>query len=901
MAAPRSDHRSVRAAVRLFAALHSLLPRWYRRRHGRAAVSLFAALAEEARRERGVAGLLRVLVASAVDLLRRAPGQHGAGLPTPVGGPGGRSRSSMLADGVSAVRLAVRGLARQPVHSIAVVLTLALATGATTAIASVADAVLFRPLPYADPGDLYRMANTYSGERVGAQVSYPDWVDVRNGTGVFSASAMFASWSATLTGQGDPVIEPGVLVSAGFFGTLGLQPALGRGFLPEEDIDGRDDVVVLGYGLWQRVFDGDPSVIGRSITLEGRPHVIVGVGPASLPDYLPGIGEAHIYRPLGFEQSASAPSRGNESYSVVVRLAEGVSHERADAAIGAVMADIERDFPDSNAGQSMRVEAFREDTVADARPAMFVFVGAVIVLLLIAVVNVVNLMLARAADRRGDLAMRSVLGAGRTRIAGQLIGEALILALAGGALGWWVAVLGSRLLVTAGSASIPLVRTVTMDARILVFTAAVCAITGIVTGLVVATRSTAGSPGRVLIEAGNGGRSTGGRRGSRLRQSLVTAQVALCVVLVIGAALLGRSLDRLTRVDPGFDTRVVSFRLLPTQGTYPDDPSLVAYYDAILEGVRAIPGVQAAATVGATPLSGRSVCGTLYAEEDPHRFDGQDMCAEVRPVSPDYFDVMGIPLAAGRSFGPADDSVAPLVGLVSETTAALLWPDQDPIGRKFTTGLRVLHEVVGVVRDVKQHSLSESTPPQTYLPDRQWVVRGRTIVLRSALALEALYPALRTAVWSVDDQIPIRDMGQLEDDVSRTIAAPRFRTLLVSSFALLALILAVIGLYGVIAGSVTSRRGEMAIRLSLGARPPAVLGLILREGGRMAIAGIGVGILAALALTRVLNSLLFGVTATDPFVFVASPLLVGVVALVANFVPAVRATRVDPAEALRGN
>jgi predicted permease len=890
---------AVRVAVRLFAMMHALLPVWYRRRHGPDAVVLFAELASDALRDHGLTGLARVLMAATFDLLRRAPAQHAA-VAASAGGRGWRTLriAESIAGFPAAMRRTLRSLFRHPAHSIAVVLTLALATGATTAIVGVADAVLLRPLPYDDPEGLFRLVGTYTGERSGS-VSYPDWIDVIEGTNELSVSALSSSWSASLTGSGEPLNAPGQLVTSKYFEILGIVPALGRFFTAGEDVAGSDDVIVLGHGLWQRRFGGDTTIVGRTVMVDGAPHTVVGVGPAALPDVLPGIGAASILRPLGLVGSADAPSRGNESYQALVRLEAGVTTARADAAIDAIMAGIERAFPRTNTGQSMRLEPFREATVASVRPALMLFVGAVVVVLVIAVVNVVGLMLARAASRGRELAMRSALGAGRARIASQLAGESLLLAAVGGAVGWWIAVGATRSLVTLGAAAIPLTQMVAMDGRILAFTTAICIAAGIATGLVTGLYASSAHPGRILTEAGGARGATSGRHTSRLRQGLVIGQVALCVLLVVSASLLVRSLGRLVRVDPGFETRVVSVRLSPASGNYPDDASIQAYFGAVVERIRAVPGILAVATVGSTPLSGSQVCGTLFAEEDPQRFAGQDMCAEVRPVSPDYFDVMGIPVIGGRRFTAADDSASPYVGIVSRTTAELLWSNRDPLGRRFNTGLGERHAVVGVVPDVKQFSLDETTPPQTYLPETQWIVRSRTVVMRAGVAPEALYPALRDAVWSVDDQIPIEGMGLLSDDVARSVAAPRFRTMLVASFAMLALVLALIGLYGVVAGSVSSRRAELAIRLSLGARPSRVLGLVLSEGCRMAFAGIAIGLVAAFALTRLLANFLFGVSTTDPLAFVAAPALVLACTLVASFSPARLAMRVDPAETLR--
>jgi putative ABC transport system permease protein len=906
------QHQRVAWGIRIFARVQRLLPLRYRQRHGADAEALFARLATEAYDKRGTRGVVTVLARALFDLATRVPIEHTSGPYAPrsvqavhaLDASPERSRPFMHI--LRSLRHALRMLRREPRHAVTIIITLAMAIGATTAIGAVADAVLIRPLPYADASNVYHMATTYSGARTDASLSYPDFVDVVANTPSLAEHALYRSWGPTLTGDGEPSAETGALVSSTFFSLLRLRPALGRFFTAEEDVHGNDAVVVLSWGFWQRRFGGANDIVGRTIDVDGSPHVVVGVGPAEFAQELPAITAAAIFRPLGYvgAPSEDLPSRGNESYQGLARLRAGVSVAQANAEIARVMAANAAAYPASNTGQGLVLEPLREASVRSARPALLVFLVAGAVVLLIAITNVVNLMLARTSDRRHDLATRAALGANRAQLSLLLVAESFVLALVGGALGLGLSVFLTRVLVSRAGDAIPLSSSLLIDGRVLALSAALTLLAGVATGLAAGLYSTRGDLQRALIEAAAGRGTTAGRRTSRVRRGLVLAQVALCVMLVICASLLLRSLHALVRVDPGFDTGVTAFRVNPPAGRFPSDADVLGFYDRVMENVRAIPGVERAATIGAMPLSRISVCGTLFAEEDPNRFDGQDMCAEVRPISPGYFGTMGIPLQRGRDFTAGDDSLGADVGLVSEGTANLLWPGQDPIGKRFATGLTEengfrLFSVIGVVPNIKQFSLDERTPPQTYLPAAQWAVRARSVVVRSAVPTVVLFPALRNAVWAVDDRVPVTRMAVLSESVERTLVSPRFRTLLIGACAVLALALAVVGLYGVIAGSVARRRGELAIRMSLGAEPARVLRLVLVEGGRLAMIGVGIGLAGAFAASRLLAGLLYGVSALDPLAFVGAPVIVLIIAALAVLVPAIRATRVDPLESLR--
>jgi putative ABC transport system permease protein len=878
-----------RLAARLYRTCLRALPREFRIANARAMEEVFTRLLAE---RESMAGVLACLVSEGADVL-------GAGL-------GMRARyatSGLLLDG----RVALRTLRRRSGFSFVVVATLALGIGANTAIFSVVSGVLLKPLPYPEPERVLRFIGTYSGNSVGPYVSYPDFRDVRDGVSAFEHAAAYSPWSATATGSGDAERLQGMQVSKGFFEALGVEAAMGRTFLDEEDVDGNDRVVVLSWGYWSRRFGADPGAVGTTLTLNGSPHTVVGVAPRDFANGLPGVGEADLWRPLGFGGMAEAdlPGRGNESYHALGRLADGITLEGARAEVRARMGAIEAEHPDTNEAQSMSLVPLHASAVEDVESALWLLLAAVVLVLAIAVTNVGSLLLGRAAAREGEFGVRVALGGGRGRVLRQLLLEGLVLSLAGAAGCLALAMVTVDPVVALASGAIPLASGIGLDSRVLAFTAAVSVGAGLLTGLTPALLLRARDLDAALRSAGARG-STSGRRELRIRRIMVGAQVALAMVLMVGAGLFVSSFARLAAVDPGVRTDVLSFRLAPRGEAYDPDEALEAFYRAVEAELVAVPGVRGVELSTGLPMSDQSACGTLFAEEDPGRFAGLDMCAEVRAVSPGYFALMGIPVEAGRGFESTDGAESESVVVINQHTADLLWPGQDPLGHRLATGLSgddlngfELFRVIGVVPDVKQFNLDEPAPPQTYLVLPQWPRVDRTVVLEVSADVPDLLPALREAVWRVDGDLPITHVAWMHELVGSTMAEPRLRTVLVGSFAGLALTLALVGLYGVLSYSVTRQRREIALRLAMGAGAPSVVRMVVGRGLGMVLPGIAIGILAAAAGSRWLEVFLFEVSGTDLAAYGVVVALTLAVALVACLVPARRGVAVDPATALR--
>lgn len=893
----------VRAALAVYRAQMRVLPAAFRRRFGDASAALFADLATDAWRRRGAAGVLGALARGVGDLLAAAVRWRWTD-PMIAGfrrrrravfpGRGGGAADAVVHE----LRRAGRGLRRRPGFTVVVVVTVAVATGASTAIFGLVDAMLLRPLPYREAGRLYGLVTTYTDKR-GPSVSWPDFSDFRAGASALDDMVAWRRWSAALTGDGEAAREPAMLVSDGFFQMLGIAMQRGRAFRAEEQRDGSDAVVVLSHGLWQRRYGGDPAIVGRSIEVGGRPHVVVGVAPVRFATGLPGIGESALWRPLGYEgvPADDLPSRGNESFGAIAHLRTGARVAQANAELGRIAADIARRFPESNTGQGVELTGLQALATEKARPALLLMLGAVALVLAIAVTNVTSLMLGRASDRARELAVCAALGAGRARLLGPALAEAAVLSVVGGGLGVALAAASLRWLIANAGAAFPLASEARLDVRVLSCALAVTAGAALLTGLATGLLST--SRRGLALHDGSARGFTAGTAHGRLRSGLVVMEVALSMMLVIAAGLVLRSMLLLTRVEPGFDDAIATFRTDPPAAFYDTRESVNDFYARLLERLSGIPGVESVATISAVPLSSVQMCGTLFAEEDPDRFEGQDMCAELRAVSRDYLRAMGIPLLRGRTFDDGDGPDAPNVVIVSESTARLLWPGRDAIGRRLSTGFAgELHEVVGIAADVKQFSLDERTPPQTYLPAAQWQQATRTVVVRAGDAASML-PVLRDAVREIDDRVPVSGLRTMGDYVRQSLAAPRFRTGLLAAFACVAMLLAVVGIYGVLAHSVNQRRREMAIRKSVGARGADVVGLVLGDGLRLAVLGVALGAAGALAAGGVLRGLLFGVTARDPAVFIAVPVLLLAVAAAASLIPALRAMRTDAMRVLR--
>ncbi|MFL5578190.1 MAG: ABC transporter permease [Gemmatimonadaceae bacterium] len=798
------------------------------------------------------------------------------------------------------LRFAARGLLRRPGFTAAVVATLALGIGANAAIFSVVNAVLLRPLPYGDPDRLVMVWGRYPDfGRTGT--SLPDFTDWRAGT--TGSFAEMAAWHGTLfnlTGQGEPEQLRADRVSANFFPALGVRPALGRGFLPEEEkVGGDDDVVVLSHALWQRRFAGDPRVVGQSIDLSGRKYTVVGVAPRGFRFFQ----DVDLWAPLRADTATMMAQRRSEYMNVFGRLRPGVSVERARADLAAVEKRLAAEYPQTNAALQTEVLSMKEDLVQAVRPALLVFSAAVGLVLLIACANVANLLLARAAAREREVAVRVALGAGRGRLVRQLLTESVLTALLGGAVGLLLAVWGVSALRAASPAGLlPRLGEVRIDPSVIAFALVLAVATGFLFGLAPALRLAGGALHDALKE---GSRGASGGAVTRFRNALVLGEVAVAVVLLVGAGLLIRSFERLNRVDPGFQpANVLSYGVVLPRAKYGEIDEVPAVYARLLERTRGIPGVRAAAASGNLPMQGSGYV-TFAIEGGPERTQGQQT-EDLQPfvVTPDYFRVLGIPLRRGRLIEARDVAGAPRVAVINEEMARRYFAGRDPLGLRVTFGdpadtAAAWYTVVGVVGDVAQEGLTARPYAQLYRALDQVPQRSVWISMRTAGDPMAVAGAARAALGAVDPQLPLNDLRTMEDRIAQDIARPRVSVALLACFSAVALVLAAIGIYGVVAYTVAQRTREIGIRMALGARPDGVLRLVLRQGLAPVAAGVGVGLAASLAATRVMHSLLYGVSATDPLTFVAVALFLGAVALAATWLPARRATRVDPLAALR--
>jgi len=798
------------------------------------------------------------------------------------------------------VRYAIRRLVKSPGFSIVAVLTLALGIGANSAIFSVVNGVLLKPLPYAEPDRLVGLYHLFDGHR--ATMSGPNFTDVRKLSKTLSDAAAIARSRVILTGQGEPVRLDGAEVSASLFNLLGVRPILGRTFNDDENQPGHNKVAVLSYGLWQQRFGGDRRVLGRRITLDGMPIEVVGIMPK---DFAYPAGRV-IWTPLEYTEQFTTSQRGAWYLSAVGRVKTGIPIEQATAEIQTIGKQLAKQYPDMNEGLGFTAISLHEAMVGDIRQAVFVLLGAVGFVLLIACTNVANLLLARAATRETEMAVRSALGAGRGRLVRQLLTESAILGAAGGALGLLLAIWGVDALISLEPQGIPRLSEIRIDTTVASFTLALSIATGLLFGLVPAFHSTSSSLSGSLKEAGRGALTT--RGGARMRGALVIAEMALAVMLLAGAGLLIRSFTKLASVDPGFHaTQALTFELSLPDSRYEKEPQQVGFFDQLLPRLRAIPGVQSAAAAMSLPLSGSNFVLTFEVAGRPPVPPSQQPAMQIRVATPEYFQTIGIPLKRGRSFTEDDRLGSPPVVLITESAARQYFPNEDPIGKKITLGWgrgkgtpRAGGEVVGIVGDVKEAGLDEAEPPQLYMPYRQWPVQSMSIVLKTAVPPATVTDAARRAVYATDPNMPAANVRTLEQIVARSISQPRFYTTLLAIFAGLALVLAAIGIFGVLSYAVAQRTREIGIRMALGAQGRTVLGLVVRQALLLAAAGVGIGVILALGLSRSLVSkMLFSTSPHDAATFVSVAALLGAVALVASYIPARRATRVDPIVALR--
>ena len=795
------------------------------------------------------------------------------------------------------LRHGARLLVRSPGFSAVAIAALAIGIGANTAIFSIVHALLLERLPYGEPERLAVVwEHNVPRDRKNNVVSPGNFIHWREMNHVFEdIAAVGMTFNVTLTGQGDPVEIPFQYVSAGFFPIVGVQPAVGRAFTPEEDRP-RSRVTVISDRLWKSRLNADPAILSRAITLQGESYTIVGVMP-------PGFSfldkTVDLWLPVGFPAEARTP-RGRW-LSTVARLKPGVTFEQAQNDMTRVAAELTTQFPDFNSGWTARVVPLREQLTGDIRPALFVMLGAVAFVLLIACANVANLLLARATTRQRELAVRAALGAGRGRLIRQLLAESLVLSAAGGLAGlvlaWW----GLEVLRTFVGDRIPIQRLelAGIDGSVLAFTAAVSLLSGIFFGLIPAFSAAGTGLNDSLKE---GGRSGSGARGLRTRSAFVVVEIALALVLLVGAGLLVRSFVRLMDVDAGFDTaRTVTMRVSVPQSRYGAPAQRVQFFDRLFESIDRLPGVQSAGAVSFLPLTGLGSATRYWVVGAPVPPPGEEPVTDVRVIARDYFGAMRVPLVRGRLFDERRSADAQGKVIVNEALARLHWPGEDPIGKriKVSWGKNVEDEIIGVVGDVRHSDLETEARGMIYWPLTREANPAMTLTIRAAGDPAAVVGAVRTILREQDPNIALADVRTMDEVVSRSVAQRRLMMVMLGIFAGSALLLAAVGIYGVIAYSVTQRTREIGIRLALGAQRSAVLKMIVGQAAVLALVGIGIGTFGAILLAGLMTELLFGVQPFDPVTFVAVGSVLGAVVLLASYLPGRRATRVDPAIALR--
>jgi putative ABC transport system permease protein len=813
------------------------------------------------------------------------------------------------------LRFGARMLMKQPGFTLIAIVTLALGIGANTAIFSVVNGVLFRPLPYYEPERLVMMwaEQPIQQAQLGVtdySVTNADFVDWRNQNQVFEQMAAMYGHRGNLMGGGEPESVAVLNASSSLFPLLNARLAVGRAFLPEEDRAGAERVVVLSHGLWLQRYGADPQLIGQKITLDNTAYTVIGV---TAPDFqFPHRGElparfkittkVDLYRPLAFTP-AEMNDRLDDHLAVVARLKPGVSAEQASVNMSAIARRLAEQYPQTNKDRGARLTPLHQQAVGKARTALLVLLGAVGFVLLIACANVANLLLARAAGRRKEMAIRAALGASRRRVVQQLLTESLLLAIAGGIAGLLLAWRLVALLLLMASDNLPRAQDIRLDTRVACFTLVVSLLTGIVFGLLPAVQASKIDFGEGLKEGTRGGV---GLLRRRLRGCLIVGEVALALVLLIGAGLLIRSFAQLTEVDPGFDPRgIVMMNVWPQPPKY-TNAQANAFHQQTLERVRALPGVEAATMVHPAPLSGDSRSADFGVEGRPSPTE-EPFNAGLRIVSPDFFKTFHVPLINGRLFAESDDAKAPPVVVVNESLARNYFANENPLGKRIVSSGQT-YAIVGVVGDVKHSALDEEAKAELYLPMGQSSRRTMTLAVRASgdpLAVRAsgdplqIVAAVRGQIRAVDTEMPIFNLQMMERLIDKSVAPRRFNMLLLGVFALVGLALAAVGLYGVMSYTVTQRTHEIGVRMAMGAQTDDVLRLIVGEGLKLTLIGALLGLGGALALTRLLKTLLFGVSATDPLTFIVIAALLIMVALLACWIPARRATKVDPLIALR--
>ncbi|HEV8040881.1 MAG TPA: ABC transporter permease [Bryobacteraceae bacterium] len=795
---------------------------------------------------------------------------------------------------LSDLRFALRTFLKSPGFTAVAILALALGIGANAALFSVINAVLLKPLPYPDSARLVRIFETFLPGGYGT-VSTPNFLDWHRQNHVFDHLEAFGNGSLNLQSNGEPERIPSVVATAGLFEMLGAKPMLGRTFLPDEDQPGKPHVVVVSERLWRRRFGADPKLLGSQITLDGQSTTVIGIMPASF-QFPPGSLTRTLWMPLVFSPD-QLKERGSHWMSVIGRLKSGITLPGADAEMKQIAARLAQQFPDEQKGRSIWMRTVQDVLVGDLRPALLVLMGSVGFVLLIACANVANLLLARAASRTREVAVRAALGASRARLIRQFLTESILLALAGGAVGAFLADEGVKALVALASDQIPLSSNIHLDATVFLFLLAVCLVAGVIFGLVPAFQST----GRDLQEGlREGGRSGGaGMRSAGLRNALVISEFALALVLLIGAGLLMRTFLALNATDPGLVTRgVLTMSVSVPEEKYPKGAMWQRFYQPALERIQGLPGIRAAGIISLLPLQSWGWNGEFSIAGRPPEEPGHQPFAEFRQISPGYFHAMGIRILKGRDAGREDSANAPPVALINDALAKRYFAGQDPVGQKINwDGWKT---IVGVAANTRQSGLGEEPLPEIYCPAAQLdSISGMTFVISTNVDPSSVAHAVTAAIQSVDPSQPVFGVKTMTQVVSDSLSNQRLYAWLLGVFAVLALTLASAGIYGVMSYLVTQRTQEFGVRMALGASTNNVLGMVLRQALLLIGAGLAIGLGGALAVTRVLTNFLFSVKPVDPVTFAGVSLLLTAVALLATYLPALRATRVDPMVALR--
>ena len=811
------------------------------------------------------------------------------------------------------IRYSFRSLLQTPGFTAVAVLVLALGIGANTAIFTVVNAVLLRPLPYPGSEQLVMLWETNPRFQIGVDtlpVTHGNFMDWREQNSVFENVSALGAGRWNLTGAGEPERISGASVSPNFFRLMGTEPKLGRAFRDDEEQPGAARVVVISHALWQRRFAGEPDVLGKTMTLDGESYAVIGVAPEGfqfprakeLPFFVGVAAQTDMWRPMTLGDEFVNKSRANHQLSVIAKLKPGVTRERAQSEMTAIAVRLEQSYPDSNQGIGVKVVPLNEQVVGNVRVALLVLTGAVALVLLIACANVANLLLARSSGRQKEIAIRTALGASRGRVVRQLLTEAVLLSTTAAIAGTLLSLWGIKAMLSLSRDTLPRAYEISVDLKVLGFTVAIALLTSVIFGLTPALQASKINLSESLKEGSRG--LSGGRRSNRIRSSLVIAEVALSLVLLIGAGLMIKSLAGLLKVDTGFrPDNTLTMNIALHGSKYPSANQQIAFFQEVTHRVETLPGVQSVGLISSAPLSGGVYAGGFSIEGRTPASEADDLVADRRMISPEYLNSLGIPLLKGRGFTDRDNQASPGVVIVSESWARRFLPAEDPLDKRIKLGgrdsTRPWLSVVGIAGDVRDTAIESDAKPCIYIPYPQFPSSGMTLVVRAGFDPTPLIPSIRDQIWAVDKDQPVTDAKTMDQYVADSVSPRRFNAMLLAIFASLALVLASVGIYGVMAYSVTQRTHEIGIRLALGAESSDVIKLVVGRAMALVVAGVMIGLAGALALTRLMTSLLYGVSATDTVTFAVVSVLLVVVALLASYIPARRATKVDPMIALR--